>query len=93
MNPGNNYTYINSAATTVIGAPAPGIRRVNVAGIFINKTTVGTVTIKTGATTIGVFAIGTVPNTYWFTDDGVEVADLQIVTSGADDITVSWNNL
>ena len=93
MNPGNNYTYISTATTTVIGAPAPGIRRVNLMGIFINKTTVGTVTIKSGATTVGVFAIGTTPNTYWLVDEGTEVADLQIVTSGIDDVTISWNNL
>lgn len=91
MNPGNNFTYISTGTTTVVGGTA--IRRVNVNGIFINKTTTGIVTIKSGATTIGVFAIGTPPNTYWITDNGVEVADLQVVTSAADDVTIAWNNL
>jgi hypothetical protein len=91
MYPGNNYTYISTATTTVIGAAS--LRRVNVMGIFINKTTTGTVTVKSGATTIGIFAIGTTPGSYWLTDNGVEVADLQIVTSAADDVTISWCNL
>lgn len=91
MYPGNNYTYISTATTTVVGGTA--IRRVNVMGIFINKTTTGTVTVKSGATTIGVFAIGTVPGSYWLTDNGVEVADLQIITSAADDVTIAWCNL
>ena len=93
MNPGNNYTYINSATTTVIGGSAAGIRRVNVMAIFVNKTTTGTITIKSGATTIGVIGVGEKANAYWLTDNGVEVADLQIVTSAADDVTVAWNNL
>lgn len=93
MNPGNNYTYINTATTTVVGGSASGIRRVNVMGIFINKTLTGTVSVQSGATVVGSFAIGTVPNTYWITDNGTEVANLQIVTSAADDLTISWNNL
>lgn len=62
-------------------------------GIFINKALTGTVSVQSGATVIGSFAIGTVPNTYWITDNGTEVANLQIVTSAADDLTISWNNL
>lgn len=94
MNQSNNYTYISTAATTLIGAPAAtGPRRVKLMGIFINKTTTGTVTIKNSSTTIGAMAIGTTPGTYWLSDGGVEINDLQIVTSAADDLTVSWNNL
>lgn len=96
MNSGN-YQYINTATTTIIGAQTvngiAATRRIQCLGIFINKTTTGTVTIKSGATTIGVFAIGTVPNTYWLTDDGVEIADMQVVTSAGDDVTVAYNNL
>lgn len=91
MNPGNNYTYINTATTTVIGGTA--IRRVNLMAILVNKTLTGTVTVKAGATTIGVLAIGEKANAYWLTDNGVEIADLQIVTSAADDVTIAWNNL
>lgn len=91
MNPGNNYTYISTNTTTVIGGSS--LRRVNLTGIGINKTLAGTVTVKSGATTIGILAIGTLAGNYWLTDDGVEVADLQIVTSASDDVTVFWNNL
>lgn len=91
MNSGNNYTYINTIATTVIGPTA--LRRVNIMGIFINKTLTGTFIVKAGATTMGSFAIGTTPNSYWITESGIEVADLQVITSAADDITLVWNNL
>jgi hypothetical protein len=89
--PGNNYTYISTATTTVIGATS--LRRINCMGIFVNKTLTGTVTVKTGATTIGILAIGTIAGTYWLTDEGVEIADMQITTSAADDVTIAWNNL
>lgn len=89
--PGCNYTYISTNATTVIGPST--LRRINLLGININKTLTGTVTVKSGATTIGAFAIGTVVNQYWYTDCGIEIADLQIVTSASDDVTVFWENL
>lgn len=89
--PGNNYTYITGAATTVIGGSS--LRRVNLNGIAINKTLTGTLTIKSGATTIGVFAIGTSPAQYWGSTNGTEVADLQIVNSATEDVTILWNNL
>jgi hypothetical protein len=86
--PGNNFTYINTGVTTIISGTA--IKRVNIQGIFI----IGTLLVKSGTTTIGSFAIGTPVGTYWFTSCyGTEVADAQFVTSAADDITVSWNNL
>ena len=96
MYPGNNFTYISTNTTTVIGGTVAsgGIRRVNLQGIFINKTLTGTLTVKSGATTIGIFAIGTATGTYWLSSGfGIEVADLQIVTSAADDITIGWNNM
>ena len=86
-----NYQYISTATTTVIGAAA--YRRISLLGIAINKTLVGTVTIKSGATTIGVLAIGTLAETYWNVYGGVEINDLQIVTSAADDVTVFFTNL
>ena len=88
---GGNYQYISTATTTVIGAAS--LRRINLLSIFINKTTTGTVTVRSGTTVIGVFAIGTTPNTYWLTDAGVEIQDMQVVTSAADDVTVAYNNL
>lgn len=91
MNPGNEYTYISTAATTIIGSTT--LRRVNLLAILINKTMTGTLTVKSGATTIGTFAIGTPPNSYWLTDAGISIADLQLITTAADDITIAWNNL
>jgi hypothetical protein len=95
----SNYTYISSGTTTVIGPiagttslPTTG-RRIALVGIGINKTLTGTVTVKSGATTIGVLAIGTLAGIYWDTVFGIEIADLQIITSAADDVTVFWNNL
>lgn len=97
---GSNYTYITTATTTVIGPAAGTIglpttgRRINLLGIQVNKTLTGTLTVKTGATTIGIHAIGTTPNVYWWTGEGgIEIADLQIVTSATDDITVFWSNM
>lgn len=89
--PGSNYTAITTATTTVIGSAT--LRRVNLLGIFVNGTLAGTVTVKSGATTIGTLAIGTIAGAYWYTTNGVEVADLQIVTSAGDNVTIAWNNL
>jgi len=91
MQPGSNYTYISTATTTVVGGSS--LRRVNLVGISINKALVGIVTVKSGATTIGIFAAATPVGMQWYTDGGVEIADLQIVTASADDVTVFWNNL
>jgi len=94
MNPGNNYTYISTNTTTIIGGSTSGIRRVNLCSILVNKTLTGTVTVKSGTTTIGIIAIGSLAGTYWLTSGfGVEVADLQIVTSASDDVTITWNNI
>lgn len=91
MLPGNNYQYISTGTTSVVGSAS--YRRINCKGIFVNKTLTGTMTIKAGATTIGAFAIGTVPGSYWLTDEGMEIADMQVVTTAADDITIAYNNL
>jgi hypothetical protein len=97
---GSNYTYINSAATTVIGplASTPGLpttgRRINFLGMAVNNSPVGTITVKSGAATIGILAIGVPAGTYFYnTETGIEVADLQIVTSAADNVTVFWSNV
>jgi hypothetical protein len=90
----SNYTYITGAATTVIG-PAAGTgtgRRIALTGIAINKALTGTLTIKSGATTLGQFAAGTAPGILWDVIGGVEIPDLQIVTSATEDITVFWTN-
>lgn len=93
MQPGSNYTYISTATTTSIGGSAAGIRRCNLIGISINRTLAGALTVRSGATVIGIFPIGAQVGMQWYPDGGVEIADLQIVTAAADDITVFWNNL
>lgn len=93
--PGSNYTYITTAATTVIGpaTSAVGPRRINLLGIQINKTLTGNVTVKAGSTTIGILQSNAVPGMHWYPDEGVEVADLQITNASNEDLTVFWNNL
>lgn len=92
MNPGNNYTVVTAGGTTAIAGTA--IARVNLAGISVNKTLVGTIAIKAGTTTIGTLAIGSLAGNYWTTEDGIEIASLTIVSSsGSDDVTIFWNNL
>lgn len=87
----NTYQYISTNTTTVIGSATA--RRINLRGIFVNKALTGNVTILSGSTTIGVIASGAAAGTYWRTHDGVEIADLQITTAAADDITVAFTNL
>ena len=94
--PGSNYTYITTAATTVIGpaTAAIGPRRINLISIAVNKILTGTVTIKSGATTIGVLAASAPIGNYWLkSSGGTEVADLQIVNGSTEDVTVFWDNL
>lgn len=95
MDSGSNYTYITTAATNVIGpaTAAIGPRRINLLGIQINKPLTGTLTVKSGSTTIGIIAASTVAGMYWYPDGGVEVADLQIINASAEDFNVFWNNL
>lgn len=55
--------------------------------ICVNKTLIGTMVIKDGATTVGSFAIGTVPNTYHVVPNGARYQNLQVVLSAGDDVT------
>lgn len=54
----------------------------------INKTLVGTVDIQEGATSLAQFAVGTPPGQYFYDDSGSGFANLQIVLSGADNVTI-----
>lgn len=95
----SNYTAISTGTTTIIGPAAGTIalpttgRRINLVGLAVNTTTTGTILVKSGATTIASFAIGTVPGMYLQTTFGTEIFDLQIVTSASDSVTILWNNL
>lgn len=67
--------------TTTLGA-------MSLCGVNINKTLAGTVTVQEGATALGQFAIGTTPGQYWLTEVGVGFANLQVVLSAGDDVTL-----
>lgn len=94
----NNYTRITTATTTVIGPSAATFalpttgRRINLYAINIVGTTTGTVSVNAGATPIALFPVGTNTGSYLATTNGVEVQDLQVVTSAADQVVVLWNN-
>ena len=71
-------------------------KRVVLGAININKTLTGTLTIKSdggSGTTIGIFAIGTLPGEYWYSKNGTEIESLTIVNSASDDITVLYRNI
>lgn len=77
----SNPKKLAGTATTTIGACL-------LYGICINKTLVGTLTVQEGATAVGAFAVGTAPGTYHMLPNGGRYANLQLVLSGADDVTV-----
>lgn len=56
--------------------------------ICINKALVGTLTINESASAVGAFAATTVPGSYHILPSGGRYANLTIVLSGADDVTV-----
>lgn len=91
MNSSNTYKYITTATTTNLYGTE--VRRVLIHGININKTLGGTVTVKAGTTTIGIFASGTLPGAYWVSTNGTEVESANIVTSSTDDVTVIYTNI
>ena len=92
MDSAQTYKYITTAATTTFAGNET--KRTVLHGIQINKTLVGTVTVKAGTTTIGVLAIGTLAGTHWQSTNGVEIESLTIVnSSSSDDITVFYTNI
>lgn len=89
MNP-NTYKFITGAATTTFAGETG---RVILAGISVNKALTGTLIIKSGATTIGTIAIATPAGQYWTTTNGVEIENLSIVNSAAEDAVVFYRNI
>ena len=75
-----NPKQLTGSATTTIGS-------VRMMGIGVNKTLTGTMTVKEGANTVAVFAIGTTPGTYHAIPSGVRYSSLSIVLSAGDDVT------
>jgi hypothetical protein len=90
----NTYKYITTAANYLLAGNETN--RVIIECIQVNKTLVGTLTIKAGGasgTTIGVIAAGTLAGTYWQTNLGIEVENPCLTnSSSSDDITVFYRN-
>ena len=91
MESGNTYKYITTAATTPLYGNE--VKKVVIHGIEINQTTTGTITIKAGATVIGVIAAGTLPGSYWESTNGIQVESATIVNSATEDFTVIYTNI
>ena len=91
MNSSSTYKYITTAATTTLYGSE--VRRVHIHAININKALTGAVTVKAGATTIGVFAAGTAAGCYWLSTYGIEVESCNIVNGSTEDITVIYTNI
>lgn len=73
----SNPIALTASATTTIGS-------VFLMGITIAKTLTGTITVKEGANTILVFAIGTVAGDYCNIPNGARFTNLSIVLSASD---------
>ncbi len=91
MESGNTYKYITTAATYNLYGTE--VRKVVVHGIEINKPLTGTLTIKAGATTIGVIAAGTAAGSYWISTNGIQVESCNVTNSATEDVTVIYTNI
>lgn len=91
MDSGNTYKYITTLGTYNLYGNE--VNKVVIHGIQINKTLVGTLTIKAGSTTIGTFAIGTAVGSYWISTNGIQVESANITTTASEDITVIYTNI
>lgn len=87
----NTYKYITGAATTTFAGTETN--RVVLGAINVNKILTGTLTIKAGATTIGVIAAAAPIGEYWYTTTGTEIESLTIVNSASEDVTVFYRNI
>ena len=87
----NTYKYITGAATTVFAGNET--KRVILSAINVNKVLTGTLVVKAGTTTIGTLAASTPIGEYWYSKNGVEIEDLQIVNASAEDVTVFYRNI
>ncbi len=87
----NTYKNITGATTTTFASTETN--RVVLGAININKTLGNTMTIKAGTTVIGIFAAGTLPGEYWYSNTGTEIESLTIVTATTCDVTVFYRNI
>ena len=90
MNNQNTYKYITSANTYTLAGET---KRIALGAVNINKTLNGTLTLKAGSTTIGVFAAGTLPGEYLYSSNGTEIEDLKFVNTSTEDVLVFYRNI
>lgn len=91
MDSGNAYKYIKTAGThNLFGTE---VNRVILHGIQINKTLGGTLTVKSGTTTIGIFSANTLPGSYWISTNGIVIESANIVNAVDEDVTVIYTNI
>jgi len=86
-----NYKYITGAATTTFKGNETV--RVLLHGIFVNKILTGTLVVKSGATTLGILTAATPIGTYFKSENGILIEDLQITNASAEDVTVEYSNI
>jgi hypothetical protein len=91
MESGNTYAYITTAATTNLYGNE--LKKVVIHGIQINKALTGTLTIKSGSTTIGVIAASTAAGSYWISTNGIQVESANITNGSTEDVTVIYTNI
>lgn len=77
----SNPTKLTGTGTTTIGSCF-------LMGICINKTLTGTLTVNESGTAVGAFAISTTPGSYHTLPNGGRYANLTLVLSAGDDVTV-----
>lgn len=77
----SNPKKLTGTGTTTVGS-------CSVYGINVNKTLTGTLTVNESGSAVGQFAIGTAPATYFVIADGIRFANLSLVLSAGDDVTL-----
>lgn len=78
----------NKTITKCTGTGTTQKGQVVLNSININKTLTGTVTVQEGATALAQFAIATPPGQYLYDNNGSTFANLQVVLSAGDDVSV-----
>ncbi len=91
MDSGNTYKYITTATTTNLFGNE--VNKVVLHGIEVNKILTGTLTIKAGATIIGVLAAATPIGSYWISTNGIQIESANITNTSTEDVTVIYTNI
>jgi len=87
----NTYKYITTATTTTFAGNE--LTKVILGSININKPLTGTLTVKSGSTTLAVFAASTPAGEYMYSSNGTVIESLNIVNGSTEDVTVFYRNI